>query len=128
MNKSLRAEFSLLVERNKMLALKFELQHIAKSEEVSWRQKSRCLWLKEGDKNTKYFQRIASSHRRNNCIDRLKVNYEIIENKELIRGEILDYYQKLYIESEQWIPTARFDDLASISEGDITWLESLFEE
>ncbi|KAG5623411.1 hypothetical protein H5410_008629 [Solanum commersonii] len=53
-------------EKDKMMVLKMELQQIAKAEEVSWRQKCKCLWLKEGDRNTKYFQ---SSRRRNNQID-----------------------------------------------------------
>ena len=32
-------------------------------EETSWRQKSRELWLREGDKNTGYFHKMANAHR-----------------------------------------------------------------
>nr|XP_016432311.1 PREDICTED: uncharacterized protein LOC107758975 [Nicotiana tabacum] len=34
-------------EKEDSMHIKLELQQLAKAEEVSWRQKSRCLWLKE---------------------------------------------------------------------------------
>ncbi|KAF3642556.1 hypothetical protein FXO37_22454 [Capsicum annuum] len=72
-------------EKNKLLQLKIEIQQLAKAEETSWRQKSRYLWLKEGDRNTKYFQRAANSRRRYNCIDKLKVGEIIIDDKVQIK-------------------------------------------
>ena len=43
-------------------------------EETHWRQLSKELWLKEGDKNTGFFHRMANAHRRNNSLDRMKIN------------------------------------------------------
>ncbi|RVX21642.1 hypothetical protein CK203_002122 [Vitis vinifera] len=43
-------------------------------EETHWRQLSRELWLKEEDKNTGFFHRMANAHRRNNSLDRIKIN------------------------------------------------------
>ena len=37
-------------------------------EEIMWRQKSREVWLKEGEKNTRFFHKMANSHRRRNEI------------------------------------------------------------
>ena len=36
--------------------LRKELDDLQDKEEISWRQRSRVEWLKEGDQNTKYFQ------------------------------------------------------------------------
>ena len=49
-------------------------------EEISWRQKSRVLHLKEGDANTRFFHRMANSNRKNNGIESLMVNGTLSSN------------------------------------------------
>ena len=43
-------------------------------EEVSWRQKSREVWLKEGEKNIDYFHRMTNAHKRRNWLAKIKIN------------------------------------------------------
>jgi len=97
-------------------------------EEVSWRQKSRALWLKEGDSNTKFFHRLANSHRRHNMIEALVVDGQLTEDRTVIKDHIVEFYAKLYSEQYQWRP--KVDDLSfsSIDEEDRLWLEREFEE
>jgi hypothetical protein len=63
-----------------------ELEKTLLFEEVSWRQKSRVLWLKEGDKSTKVFHRVANSHRKFNQVDSLNINGIISRNPAEIKG------------------------------------------
>eukprot|EP00253_Pinus_taeda_P024733 PITA_24733 len=49
----------ILEKRKHMLLLR---------EEASWRLKSRALWLREGDRNTKFFHNFANARRRKNSI------------------------------------------------------------
>ena len=53
--------------------LKADLENVLLLEEIKWRQSSRVTWLREGDKNTKFFHRVANSNRRFNIIDHLVV-------------------------------------------------------
>ena len=64
-------------EAAKKFRLVEELEKSFLQEEISWRQKSRAIWLQEGDKNTKFFHRIANSNRRSNFISSLMINGEL---------------------------------------------------
>ncbi|KAF4390039.1 hypothetical protein F8388_002981 [Cannabis sativa] len=48
--------------------LEEELSGLLQKEEVYWQQRSRVTWLKLGDKNTRYFHRMASQRRTTNKI------------------------------------------------------------
>ncbi|RVW35575.1 Transposon TX1 uncharacterized 149 kDa protein [Vitis vinifera] len=71
-------------------------------EEVHWRQMSRELWLKEGDRNTGYFHRMTNAHRRNNSLDRIMINGELLTEDQEVRDEIVNAFQKLLSEEPRW--------------------------
>jgi len=71
---------------------------------------------------------MANSHRRSNCIDKLRIGDVLIEDKGLIKEGILDYYQKLFQEEETWRPTAVFEGLSTISAIEKEELELPFNE
>lgn len=48
-----------------------EFGQVAHMEEVSYRQRLRCLWLKDRDRNTKYFHHMANVHRQVNQVGKL---------------------------------------------------------
>ena len=56
-----------LEDQTKKEEWKFEMEKLVQLEEVNWLQKSRALWLKEGDNNTWFIYWLASPHRWANC-------------------------------------------------------------
>jgi hypothetical protein len=75
-----------------------ELEDVLLMEKVSWRQKSIILWLKEGDKCSKFFHSMANSHRRYNSINSLMIEGNLSNNQVKISEHIVKYYQKLFEE------------------------------
>ena len=76
-----------------------EYKRWALMKEVSWRQKSRELWLREGDKNTKFFHKMANARRRRNSLVKVKIkNGWLIEEgeiKEAVIGAFLEFINSL---------------------------------
>ena len=71
-------------------------------EETSWRQKSREIWLKEGDRCTGFFHKIANSHKRRNTIDRIQIGGEwLVREGEVIIG-IVNTFKGLLSVSGVW--------------------------
>uniref|UniRef100_A0A1S3X514 Reverse transcriptase domain-containing protein n=1 Tax=Nicotiana tabacum TaxID=4097 RepID=A0A1S3X514_TOBAC len=105
-----------------------EIEEQLKNEEIVWRQKSRVLWLKEGDMNTKIFHRTANAHKRNNNIDQLMIRQEVVEDPDRIEIEITEFYKKLYKEPKEWRPTVNFENSSKISKSEREFLQSNFEE
>eukprot|EP00253_Pinus_taeda_P017458 PITA_17458 len=49
-----------------------EWEKLCKQEEIFWKQKSRVQWLKEGERNTKFFHRSTIANRTHNRISSIK--------------------------------------------------------
>ncbi|WMV13355.1 hypothetical protein MTR67_006740 [Solanum verrucosum] len=105
-----------------------ELEELAKNEESKWRQKSRVLWLKQGDNNTRFFQRMATAHRRINTIDRLIDRGEVVEDPVEIRNTVINFFKELYTESEEWRPNFDLMECPTISQEEKDWMQRPFTE
>ena len=97
-------------------------------EEISWRQKSRVLHLKEGDANTRFFHRMANSNRKNNGIESLMVNGTLSSNQGMIADCITHFFMNLYFEHQVVRPFPNVLVFPMIFGDNADWLERPFEE
>jgi hypothetical protein len=80
--------------------LQAQLEERRKQEEILWKQKSRVQWLKEGEKNTKFFHKAMMHRRHINRITHLEDSQgNLIREHSKIEEELLRYYQDLLKES-----------------------------
>eukprot|EP00253_Pinus_taeda_P005215 PITA_05215 len=80
---------------NKEHSLWMELEARRLQEEILWKQKSRIRWLKEGEKNTKFFHRSTIQRRMHNNIAFINNNQgDRIEKHEDIEKAFRDHFQE----------------------------------
>ena len=96
--------------------IKGEITHLASLEEISWRQKSRFLFVKEGDNNTHFFHWVANSHRRTNYLRGIEVDGVLYEDEEEVWSKVVHFYQSLYTKSDTWRPFMDGLEFTSIGE------------
>ncbi|RVX01885.1 Transposon TX1 uncharacterized 149 kDa protein [Vitis vinifera] len=97
-------------------------------EEVHWRQLSRELWLREGDRNTGFFHRMANAHRRANNLVKIKINEVRFAEDQEVRDGIVNAYQQLLSESSDWKADIGGLVLTQISLSEAEALECPFSE
>ncbi|RVW15177.1 LINE-1 reverse transcriptase-like [Vitis vinifera] len=119
-----------LTERE--LELKTEAKEAFKNwvllEETHWRQSSRELWLREGDKNTGFFHRMANAHRRNNSMDKIKINGRWLEEEREVREGVVNAFQQLLSEDQSWKSDIEGLQLKSLNHAEAEGLEQPFTE
>ena len=80
--------------------LRSQMEHLLFLEEISWRQKSRMLCIKKRDNNTKFFHKMANSHRRFNHLRTLEVDGVVFEEESEVKNQVVQFYKNLYKETE----------------------------
>ena len=116
------------VEKLEKASLCAGLEKTALLEEISWRQKSRVLYLKEGDSNIRFFHRMANSNRRNNSIENLMIDGALTSNQDRIANHIEQFYMNLYSKHQEQRPFPDALDFLRISGDNVDWLERPFKE
>ena len=79
------------------LVLAAQLREAMRQEEIWLTQRSRVLWLREGDHNTGYFQAQAAQRKRMNKIQGLTMaDGAVWANESEDKAEVQSFYQNLY--------------------------------
>ncbi|RVW26396.1 Transposon TX1 uncharacterized 149 kDa protein [Vitis vinifera] len=97
-------------------------------EETSWRQKSREIWLKEGDKNTKYFHKMANARARKNFLSKIRINEVTLSSSDDLKEGVCRAYKSLLSEPGDWRPNINGLIFKELGEGLASSLEVVFSE
>lgn len=86
-------------------SLCLELNEWREREEIKWNKKSRELWLKHGDRNSKFFHLSTIVRRRRNNISEIKLEdgSRLLERKE-IENYFMEKFKDLYSFENPHVP------------------------
>ncbi|KAE8678433.1 hypothetical protein F3Y22_tig00111410pilonHSYRG00088 [Hibiscus syriacus] len=79
-----------------LLSSRNELWKLYRIEESIWFQLSREKWIKDGDRNTRFFHLCAVNRNRFNSISELKVDGEVLTDPEVIKVAVSQFFKKAY--------------------------------
>jgi hypothetical protein len=94
---------AVVVDRTEMRRVTDRMDELLYREEMMWLQRSRIAWLKDGDKNTRYFHRQAVWRARKNKIKKLKgSNGNWQEDQKMLKQMAADYFQSCSWSTLMW--------------------------
>ena len=76
--------------------LQLELHTACRLESEWWRQKARCKWMKEGDRNTSFFHKQAEARKNVNFVQEIQAHGRLISNFEEIKEEATRHFKDLF--------------------------------
>ncbi|KAM6568696.1 hypothetical protein CsatB_016681 [Cannabis sativa] len=98
-----------------------EISKLWEKQELIWRQRSREIWLTDGDRNSKFFQASTMVRRKRNFIWSLKNDLGSVVFLKKEKGEVLNnYFKRLFSSFNPYFP----EDLQGLISGDITTREN----
>ncbi|XP_074301324.1 uncharacterized protein LOC141632703 [Silene latifolia] len=100
-----------------------EIVALCRQEEHFWRQRSRALWLKEGDRNTSYFHRQDGQRKAKNYISKLVDDESIVRTEEEAVSRVATRYFTNLFEAS---PSRDFGDIFDGMEGRVLeWMNAI---
>ena len=86
------------------------------------------LCIKKGNNNTKFFHKMANSHRRHNHLRTLEVDGVVFEEESKVTAQVVQFYRNLCKESNKgWRPFVEGLEFDCIGDMERVWLERKFE-
>ncbi|KAE8681880.1 hypothetical protein F3Y22_tig00111300pilonHSYRG00005 [Hibiscus syriacus] len=79
-----------------LLQFRWTLWKFYRIEESIWFQKSRARWIKDGDRNTRFFYLTALNRSRRNEITSLKINGSVVTDPQSIKLHIATFFKESY--------------------------------
>jgi hypothetical protein len=93
----LSIDFNDLGAKDTLSSLETERNEILRKEEQHWQMRSRALWMAGGDRNTKFFHKIASQNRVKKHIWEIeKEDGALVKDQLGIKNEVVHYLSSFY--------------------------------
>ena len=105
-----------------------EFKRWALLEEIMWRQKSREIWLKEGNRNTKFFHKMANSHKKHSEMTSLKIDRVWHKEGQDLQQGIVNAFQSMLADPGNWRANVEGLTFSKLEDQEAARLEKPFTE
>ncbi|XP_031254340.1 uncharacterized protein LOC116112330 [Pistacia vera] len=87
-------------KKEELQHLKQEIDGLLEEDDIKWKQRAKQQWLKDGDRNTKFFHLCANQHRKSNVIKQISSDDGRFANKpEEVSNLFQLFFQSLFSSS-----------------------------